>query len=243
MCEKGKWGWLMVFAVLAVFSLQAGRVEAAGNGDYAGSYVGQFIGEDYGMLSLELDGNGSIMGKGKSTKYEMVLEFSGSVQPDGTFQFTTAGDAMIFAGSIDFLGRGSGKWAKPDGTRGSFNFVLQQARESLPQAAPKPQVVLQPAGANFQGQYVGQFIGEDYGLISLKIDEKGLILGTGKSTKYEVALEFSGSVQPDGAMEFFTADGGMAFSGVIDWMNRVGGKWTKKDGTSGSFNCILQSSK
>jgi len=240
---RGKWGWLIVLAFLAVLSLQASRAEAAGKGDYAGSYVGQFIGEDYGMLSLELDGNGSIVGKGKSTKYEMALEFSGSTQRDGTFQFTTAGDGMVFAGSIDFLGRGSGKWAKPDGSRGSFNFVLQQAREPLPQAAPKANVVPQPVGANFQGQYVGQFIGEDYGLISLKIDERGSIAGTGKSTKYELALEFSGSVQPGGAMEFFTADGGMAFSGSIDWMNRIGGRWTKKDGTAGSFNCILQTSK
>lgn len=243
MREKGKWCWLIVFALLVAFSLQAGRAEASGTGGYAGSYVGQFIGEDYGMLSLEIDGAGSIVGKGKSTKYEMVLEFSGSAQPDGVFQFNSTSDGMIFAGSIDFLGRGSGKWAKSDGSRGSFNFVLQQAREALPQAAPKANVVSQLVGANFQGQYVGQFIGEDYGLISLGIDERGSILGTGKSTKYEVTMDFSGSVQPGGAMEFVTADGGMVFSGAIDWMNRVGGKWTKKDGSAGSFNCILQTSK
>lgn len=240
---KKKWGWLIVFALLAALSLEAGQVEASGSGGYAGSYVGQFIGEDYGMLSLEIDGNGMIVGKGKSTKYEVVLEFSGSALADGTFQFNTTGDGTIFAGSIDFLGRGSGKWTKTDGTRGSFNFVLQQARESMPQAAPKPNVVSQPAGTNFQGQYVGQFIGEDYGLISLNIDEKGAVAGSGKSTKFELVLDFFGAVKADGVLQFDSLDGQMTFTGSIDWMNRVGGKWTKKDGTSGSFNCILQSSK
>jgi len=240
---KKKWGWLIVFALLAALSLQAGQAEASGSGGYAGSYVGQFIGEDYGMLSLEIDGNGMIVGKGKSTKYEVVLEFSGSALADGTFQFNTTGDGIIFAGSIDFLGRGSGKWTKTDGTRGSFNFVLQQARESMPQAAPKPNVVSQPAGTNFQGQYVGQFIGEDYGLISLNIDEKGAVAGSGKSTKFELVLDFFGAVKADGVLQFDSLDGQMTFTGSIDWMNRVGGKWTKKDGTSGSFNCILQSSK
>jgi hypothetical protein len=91
------------------------------------------------------------------------------------------------------------------------------------------------------GTYKGQFIGEDYGTFLLALDAEGLITGNGMSTKNEVPLTFSGSCNPDGTLVFSTVDGSMVFTGSIDWMNRMGGKWARTgSGERGSFGGVLQ---
>lgn len=93
----------------------------------------------------------------------------------------------------------------------------------------------------FVGTYKGQFIGEDYGTFLLALDAEGVITGNGMSTKNEVPLTFSGTCNPDGTLTFATFDGSMNFTGSIDWMNRMGGKWTRSgDGARGSFGGVVQ---
>lgn len=93
----------------------------------------------------------------------------------------------------------------------------------------------------FVGTYKGQFIGEDYGTFLLALDAEGVITGNGMSTKNEVPLTFSGTCNPDGTLTFSTVDGSMNFTGSIDWMNRMGGKWTRSgDGARGSFGGVVQ---
>ncbi len=91
------------------------------------------------------------------------------------------------------------------------------------------------------GTYRGQFIGEDYGTFMLALDAEGVITGNGMSTKNEVPLTFSGTCNPDGTLTFVTVDGSMNFTGSIDWMNRMGGKWSRSgDGGRGSFGGVVQ---
>lgn len=91
------------------------------------------------------------------------------------------------------------------------------------------------------GTYRGQFIGEDYGTFLLALDEAGGITGNGMSTKNEVELTFSGTCNPDGTLTFSTIDRSMVFTGTIDWMNRMGGKWIRTDTEErGSFGGVLQ---
>jgi hypothetical protein len=91
------------------------------------------------------------------------------------------------------------------------------------------------------GTYRGQFIGEDYGTFMLALDAEGVITGNGMSTKNEVPLTFSGTCNPDGTVVFSTVDASMNFTGSIDWMNRMGGKWTRSgDGARGSFGGVVQ---
>jgi hypothetical protein len=96
--------------------------------------------------------------------------------------------------------------------------------------------------ARFVGTYRGQFLGElDYGTFVLAVDAEGVILGDGMSTKREVPLAYSGSCNPDGTLTFSTVDGSMIFTGSIDWMNRISGKWARADNSArGSFGGIIQ---
>mgnify|MGYP001184966805 CR=1 FL=1 len=96
--------------------------------------------------------------------------------------------------------------------------------------------------ARFVGTYRGQFLGElDYGTFVLAVDAEGVILGDGMSTKREVPLAYSGSCNPDGTLTFSTVDGLMIFTGSIDWMNRISGKWTRADESArGSFGGVMQ---
>lgn len=94
----------------------------------------------------------------------------------------------------------------------------------------------------FVGTYRGQFLGElDYGTFVLAVDAEGVILGDGMSTKREVPLAYSGSCNPDGTLTFSTVDGSMIFTGSIDWMNRISGKWARGDNSArGSFGGVIQ---
>ncbi len=119
---------LLAFALVAVMTvLVLPALAAEIDSKFVGTYKGQFIGEDYGTFLLEVGTNGVISGSGMSTKREAPLVYSGVCGPDGTFQFTTGDKSIIFAGTIDWMNRMSGKWANADNTaRGSFGGIIQR---------------------------------------------------------------------------------------------------------------------
>lgn len=121
--------WVAVLAVLAAVTfLGLPAFAAAIDARFVGTYRGQFLGElDYGTFVLALDAEGVMRGEGMSTKREVPLAYSGSCNPDGTFTFSTVDGTMIFAGSIDWMNRISGKWARADNSaRGSFGGIMQK---------------------------------------------------------------------------------------------------------------------
>lgn len=94
--------------------------------------------------------------------------------------------------------------------------------------------------SRFVGNYNGFFNGDaDYGRFVVTIETSGNIYGTGWSSKTSTDMSFSGSCQPGGAFQFQTTDGSMIFTGTLDWMNRMDGRWSKADGSGqGSFGAV-----
>ena len=129
MQKKERRAWVAVLAVLAAVTfLGLTALAAAFDARFVGTSRGQFIGElDYGTFVLAVDAEGVILGDGMSTKREVPLAYSGSCNPDGTLTFSTVDGSMIFTGSIDWMNRISGKWARADNSaRGSFGGVIQK---------------------------------------------------------------------------------------------------------------------
>lgn len=129
MPKKERWGWVAVLAVLAAVTfLDLPAHSAAIDARFVGTYRGQFLGElDYGTFFLAVDAEGVILGDGISTKREISLAYSGICNPDGTLMFSTVDGSMIFTGSIDWMNRISGRWARADeSARGSFGGVMQK---------------------------------------------------------------------------------------------------------------------
>lgn len=96
------------------------------------------------------------------------------------------------------------------------------------------------AETKFAGDYNGTFLGEyDNGWFALNIQPDGIIIGNGRSTERDVHLEYRGTCQPDGTLQFTTTDGSLRFSGHIDWMSRIFGRWEKLDlSQNGSFTAV-----
>ncbi len=129
MQEKERRAWVAVLAVLAAVTfLGLTALAAAIDARFVGTYRGQFIGEqDYGTFVLAINAEGVILGDGMSTKREVPLSYSGICNPDGTLAFATVDGLMNFTGSIDWMNRISGKWARADeSARGSFGGVMQK---------------------------------------------------------------------------------------------------------------------
>jgi hypothetical protein len=90
------------------------------------------------------------------------------------------------------------------------------------------------------GTYCGTFVGrDDYGAFTIIIDNEGFIEGSGSSNVFMSRRPISGEVQAGKSIEFHIIEGGkrpIIFSGTIDFMNRILGKWTYSDHSSqGSF--------
>lgn len=96
------------------------------------------------------------------------------------------------------------------------------------------------AETKIAGGYNGTFLGEyDNGWFALNIQPDGIITGSGRSTKRDVYLEYRGTCQPDGTLQFTTTDGTLRFAGHIDWMSRIFGRWEREDVSgSGSFTAV-----
>lgn len=96
------------------------------------------------------------------------------------------------------------------------------------------------AETKYSGDYNGTFLGEsDYGWFALNIQPDGVISGTGRSTERDIYLEYRGTCQPDGTLQFTSTDGTLRFAGHIDWMSRIFGRWQREDVSgSGSFTAV-----
>lgn len=99
------------------------------------------------------------------------------------------------------------------------------------------------AGDELAGTYRGIFVGrDDYGSFTITVDYDGLVEGIGRSNVYMIDLLISGEAQRDGSIEFYTVEGGetpIIFSGRIDFMKRILGKWAYQDlSTQGSFTAM-----
>ena len=90
------------------------------------------------------------------------------------------------------------------------------------------------------GDYNGTFLGEsDHGWFALSIQPDGIITGSGRSTERDVYLEYRGTCQPDGTLQFTSTDGSLRFTGHIDWMSRIFGRWERLDvSAGGSFTAV-----
>lgn len=93
------------------------------------------------------------------------------------------------------------------------------------------------------GDFNGTFLGEvDYGWFALNIQPDGIISGTGASTVRDINLDFKGTCQPDGKLQFTSTDGSLRFTGHIDWMSRIFGRWERLDiAADGSFTAVSAS--
>ncbi|MGC9490156.1 MAG: hypothetical protein ACP5CD_02870 [Thermovirgaceae bacterium] len=90
------------------------------------------------------------------------------------------------------------------------------------------------------GNYLGTFIGDDYGSLRLTISPDGVISGIAHSNVSYEDLEISGKCNYDGTCEFVTAGKPLRFFGSIDFMNRFIGKWESTEGSErGSFTAII----
>ncbi len=90
------------------------------------------------------------------------------------------------------------------------------------------------------GNYLGTFIGDDYGALRLTISPDGLVSGIAHSNVTYEDLEVSGKCNYDGTCEFTTAGKPLRFFGSIDFMNRFIGKWESTEGSErGSFTAII----
>lgn len=90
------------------------------------------------------------------------------------------------------------------------------------------------------GTYRGTFVGrDDYGAFTITIGSDGFVEGTGSSNVFMSRRTISGKVQADKSIEFHIIEGGkrpIIFTGTIDFMNRILGKWAYSDHSSqGSF--------
>ena len=96
------------------------------------------------------------------------------------------------------------------------------------------------AETKYSGDYNGTFLGEsDYGWFALNIQPDGIISGTGRSTARDIYLEYRGTCQPDGTLQFTSTDGSLRFTGHIDWMSRIFGRWERSDiSAGGSFTAV-----
>jgi hypothetical protein len=95
------------------------------------------------------------------------------------------------------------------------------------------------------GMYTGTFVGEeDYGSFVITINNNGYIEGTGRSQVYRSELAIRGEVHVDRSVEFYVVEGGeepIIFTGKIDFMNRIIGKWVYNDHSAqGSFYAMPQ---
>ncbi len=90
------------------------------------------------------------------------------------------------------------------------------------------------------GNYLGTFIGDDYGALRLTISPDGVVTGIAHSNVSYEDLEVSGNCNYDGTCEFTTAGKPLRFFGSIDFMNRFIGKWESTEGSErGSFTAII----
>lgn len=90
------------------------------------------------------------------------------------------------------------------------------------------------------GVYNGTFLGSsDNGWFTINIESDGKITGNGGSAQRKVELEYTGNCHPSGALQFSTTDGSLLFTGHLDWMKRIFGRWEKTDQTAhGSFSAV-----
>ncbi|MFP4482776.1 MAG: hypothetical protein ACLFN0_08295 [Thermovirgaceae bacterium] len=93
---------------------------------------------------------------------------------------------------------------------------------------------------NWVGTYRGTFVGrDDYGAFVISINQNGYIDGTGRSQVFMSQLDIEGEVRMDKSVEFYVVQGGerpIIFTGTIDFMNRIIGKWAYNDNSAqGSF--------
>lgn len=90
------------------------------------------------------------------------------------------------------------------------------------------------------GNYIGTFIGDDYGSLRLTVSFDGLITGIAHSNVSLEDLTVTGTCNYDGTCEFMTEEKPMRFFGSIDFMNRFIGKWESTEGSKrGSFTAMI----
>lgn len=90
------------------------------------------------------------------------------------------------------------------------------------------------------GNYIGTFIGDDYGSLRLSVTPEGVITGIAHSNVSLKDMVVNGQCGYDGTCEFTTEGKPMRFFGSIDFMNRFIGKWESTEGTGrGSFTAII----
>lgn len=98
-------------------------------------------------------------------------------------------------------------------------------------------------GDELVGTYRGAFVGrDDYGSFIITVHPDGFVEGQGRSAESLIDLVISGEARRDGYIEFSTVEGGevpIIFSGQIDFMKRIFGKWVYEDRSArGSFTAM-----
>lgn len=96
------------------------------------------------------------------------------------------------------------------------------------------------ANSKNAGIYNGTFLGsDDNGWFTINIQSDGNITGNGGSAERKVDLAYTGTCHSSGALQFSTTDGSLMFTGHLDWMKRIFGRWEKSDQSSqGSFSAV-----
>lgn len=97
------------------------------------------------------------------------------------------------------------------------------------------------AWAFYAGSYQGTFIGDNYGAFEVTVGQNGEISGLAHSNKLQRDFPLAGQVGPEGIHQFSTPDGALVFSGSVDQVGRLMGRWGSSDGAArGNFTALLR---
>lgn len=97
----------------------------------AGVYTAQFSGDDNGTVNVMVSPNGAVTGMGKSRKFNVAFQVSGTLTPDGELAMSAQGSAggSKFMGNVDpKTGAVMGVWQSManGGMQGTFSGQRQQ---------------------------------------------------------------------------------------------------------------------
>ena len=93
-----------------------------------------------------------------------------------------------------------------------------------------------PLPGGFAGEYIGTYVGDDYGTFVITISSQGTIEGYLTIQKGPKTLPMNGSCSYGGDCEFHSYKEEISFSGKIDFSCKIKGTWSQKEpSTKGIF--------
>jgi len=96
-----------------------------------------------------------------------------------------------------------------------------------------------PVPEGFAGEYMGTYVGDNYGTFVITISLKGTIKGYLTLQKGPKTLPINGSCSYKGDCEFHSPEEEFSFSGKIDFSCKMKGTWSQKGpSTKGIFIAV-----